>query len=202
VTNTSAATISSLVLDATCLSHFARADRLDVLQDLLFVKQCWTTETVLAELNRGIADYPLLRSVSEQEWLLVAGLDSVTEIRLYGRWLRRVGSAGRDRGEASVFAAAERYGATAITDDRKGRPGWAVLRFGCSWHYLAARSRVQGRKDHIHGSGQPDRRLARNRPSIALHGRGVRWLRTPTWTSIGVSPPRNTAPSNKCTAQY
>jgi predicted nucleic acid-binding protein len=108
-----------LVLDATCLSHFARADRLDVLQDLLVGKQCWTTETVLAELNRGIADYPLLRSVSEQEWLLVAGLDSVTEIRLYGTWLRRVGSAGRDRGEASVFAAAERYGATAITDGRK-----------------------------------------------------------------------------------
>ena len=41
-----------LVLDATCLSHFARADRLDVLRDLLVGKECWTTEIVLAELNR------------------------------------------------------------------------------------------------------------------------------------------------------
>lgn len=47
-----------LVLDATCLSHFARADRLDVLRDLLIGRRCWTTETVLAELNRGVADYP------------------------------------------------------------------------------------------------------------------------------------------------
>jgi hypothetical protein len=52
-----------LVLDATCLSHFARADRLDVLRDLLLGKDCWTTETVLAELNQGIADYPLLGNV-------------------------------------------------------------------------------------------------------------------------------------------
>jgi predicted nucleic acid-binding protein len=107
------------VLDATCLSHFARADRLDVLGDLLVGRDCWTTETVLAELNRGIADYPLLGTVPGQEWLLVAGLDSVAEIRLYDTWLRRVGSAGRDQGEASVFAAAERHGATAITDDRR-----------------------------------------------------------------------------------
>jgi predicted nucleic acid-binding protein len=108
-----------LVLDATCLSHFARADRLDVLRDLLVGRSCWTTETVLAELNRGIGDYPLLGNVSSQEWLLVAGLDSVAEIRLYGSWLKRVGSAGRDQGEASVFTTAERHGATAITDDRR-----------------------------------------------------------------------------------
>jgi hypothetical protein len=82
VTDASAAT-AALVLDATCLSHFARADRLDVLRDLLVGRSCWTTETVLAELNRGLADYPLLRNVSGQEWLLVAGLDSVAEIRLY-----------------------------------------------------------------------------------------------------------------------
>jgi hypothetical protein len=29
-----------LVLDTTCLNHFARADRLDVLRDLLVGKQC------------------------------------------------------------------------------------------------------------------------------------------------------------------
>jgi predicted nucleic acid-binding protein len=108
-----------LVIDATCLSHFARADRLDVLRDLLLGRDCWTTETVLAELAQGIAEYPLLGNVPIQEWLFVAALDSIAEIRLYDTWLKRVGSAGRDQGEASVFAAAERHGAIAITDDRK-----------------------------------------------------------------------------------
>jgi predicted nucleic acid-binding protein len=110
---------SPLVLDATCLSHFARADRLDVLRDLLVGRRCWTTEIVLAELSRGLVDYPMLRHVSEQEWLLIAGLDSIAEIRLYDTWRRRVGSTERDQGEASVFAAAEQRAATAITDDRR-----------------------------------------------------------------------------------
>jgi hypothetical protein len=74
---------SPLVLDATCLSHFARADRLDVLRDLLVGRRCWTTEIVLAELNRGVADYPLLGHVSGQEWLLNDALDSIAGIRLY-----------------------------------------------------------------------------------------------------------------------
>ena len=110
---------SPLVLDATCLSHFARADRLDVMQDLLIGRRCWTTEIVLAELNRGLVEYPMLRHVAEQEWLLVAGLDSIAEIRLYDTWRKRVGSTERDQGEASVFAAAEQKAATAITDDRR-----------------------------------------------------------------------------------
>jgi aryl carrier-like protein len=33
-----------------------------------------------------------LRHVSEQEWLLIAGLDSIAEIRLYDTWRKRVGS--------------------------------------------------------------------------------------------------------------
>ena len=118
---------SPLVLDATCLSHFARADRLDVLRDLLVGRRCWTTEIVLAELSRGLGDYPMLRHVSEQEWLLIAGLDSIAEIRLYDTWRRRVGSTERDQGEASVFAAAEQRGATAITDDRRAARGFHGL---------------------------------------------------------------------------
>ena len=97
---------SPLVLDATCLSHFARADRLDVRRDLLVGRRCWTTEIVLAELSRGLVDYPMLRHASEQEWLLIAGLDSIAEIRLYNAWRKRVGSTELDQGEASVFAAA------------------------------------------------------------------------------------------------
>lgn len=114
----SPAVTTPMVLDATCLSHFARADRIDVLRDLLTDCQCWTTETVLEELDRGIVDYPLLAKVSAREWLHIARLDSVPEIRLYEKWLLRVSSQGRDEGEASVFAIAERHERTAITDDQ------------------------------------------------------------------------------------
>jgi hypothetical protein len=38
------------VLDAMCLIHFGRAERLDVLRDLLVDKECWTTQVVLEEL--------------------------------------------------------------------------------------------------------------------------------------------------------
>ena len=69
------ADVAALVLDAPCLSQFARADRLDVLRDLLIGRECWTTETVLAELNQGVVGHPLLGNVSGQEWLHVARLD-------------------------------------------------------------------------------------------------------------------------------
>src|ERR1700684_3029974 len=89
------------------------------MQDLLVGRRCWTTEIVLAEMNRGVVEYPMLRHVAEQEWLLIAGLDSIAEIRLYDTWRKSVGSTERDQGEASVFAAAEHRAATAITDDRR-----------------------------------------------------------------------------------
>jgi hypothetical protein len=57
---------SSLVLDATCLSHFALADRLDVLRDLLVGRRCWTTEIVIAELTGACHHLPEL-------WLRPAG---------------------------------------------------------------------------------------------------------------------------------
>jgi hypothetical protein len=40
------------VLDATCLSHFVRAERLDVFRDLLVGKECWTI-WLLAGTCRG-----------------------------------------------------------------------------------------------------------------------------------------------------
>jgi hypothetical protein len=65
------------VLDATCLSHFARAERLDVLRDLLVDKECWTTRVVLEELDKGVAEYPALQGVRAGDWLKVAELDTL-----------------------------------------------------------------------------------------------------------------------------
>jgi predicted nucleic acid-binding protein len=106
------------VLDAMCLIHFGRADRLDVLRDLLVDKECWTTQVVVQELGQGAAAHPAMRDVGAADWLKVAQLDTLDEIRLFTQWVRRLGSGERDLGEASVFAAAEIRSATAITDDQ------------------------------------------------------------------------------------
>ena len=110
---------SPLVLDATCLSHFARADRLDVLRDLLVGRRCWTTEIVLRGAEPGVADDPLLGHVSEQEWLLIAGLDSSAEIRLYDTWRRRVGLDRTRPGRGQRLRRSRATGGSAITDDRR-----------------------------------------------------------------------------------
>jgi predicted nucleic acid-binding protein len=106
------------VIDAVCLSHIARVERFDVLRDLLLDKECWTTQVVLEEMRQGVATYPALRDVMAADWLRVAQLDTLDEIRLFATWVGRLGSGERDLGEASVFAAAELRSATAITDDQ------------------------------------------------------------------------------------
>lgn len=94
---------SPLVLDATCLSHFARADRLDVLQDLLVGRRCWTTEIVLAELNQGVADYrcwatsPARSSCSSTPWTQSRGSACTTPGA--GAWARQ--TATRERPASS-----------------------------------------------------------------------------------------------------
>jgi hypothetical protein len=62
------------VIDAMCLSHFARAERLDVLRDLLVDKECWTTRVVLEEVKQGVTVYPALNDVLAADWLKVAQL--------------------------------------------------------------------------------------------------------------------------------
>jgi predicted nucleic acid-binding protein len=117
VTEQAAVVNSVWVFDAMGLSHFARAERLDVLRGLLVDKESWTTQVVLEEVKKGVASYPALRDVLTADWIKVARLDTIDEIRLFALWARRLGSGERDLGEASVFAAAELRSATAITDD-------------------------------------------------------------------------------------
>ncbi|NUT52223.1 MAG: hypothetical protein HOV94_33750 [Saccharothrix sp.] len=116
---TGAAAGSKLVFDAMVLNHFARAERLDVLADLLLDCDCLTTEVVRAELREGAAVHPVLEDALGLEWLDVVPLDSIDELIAFTTWVERIGSGARDRGEASVFAAAELTGAVAISDDRE-----------------------------------------------------------------------------------
>jgi predicted nucleic acid-binding protein len=104
--------------DTTCLAHFARAERLDVLRELLVEHECWTTTVVLAEIRRGTESYPLLAGAANLEWVRVASLDALDELSCFVKWANRIGSQERNLGEASVLAAAELRNGIAITDDR------------------------------------------------------------------------------------
>jgi predicted nucleic acid-binding protein len=117
VTEQPAAMRPEWVFDAMRLSHFARAERLDVLRDLLVDKECWTTQVVLEEVKRGVVAHPPLSDVLAADWLKIAQQDTLDEVRQFALWVNRLDSGERDLGEASIFAAAERRSATAITHD-------------------------------------------------------------------------------------
>lgn len=105
------------LFDTTVLSHFACADRLDVLSDLLAGQSCGTTDVVRKELLNGAQDYPDLGRALDVDWLDVLPLDAPESLTCYARWVRRIGRADRNLGEASVFAVAELHGGTVVTDD-------------------------------------------------------------------------------------
>lgn len=107
-----------LVFDTMCLSAFARADRLDVLRDLVVDRDCWSTRVVVEELRNGVKNHPELARALDLDWLSVVNLDTFEEIKCFVKWTSRIGSGDRDIGEASVLAAAELRGGIAVTDDR------------------------------------------------------------------------------------
>jgi predicted nucleic acid-binding protein len=113
-----------LVLDTPPLYHFALADRLDVLRDLLLDWRCWTTSVVLGELRErsAVTGEAKLLDATALQWLTVTPLnDDMAEIRCFLKWVGRIGHDDRHLGEASVFAAAELLSAAAITDDNDAR---------------------------------------------------------------------------------
>ncbi|GAA3834817.1 MULTISPECIES: hypothetical protein [Amycolatopsis] len=115
-----------LVFDATCLSHFALAERLDVLHDLVLDDECRTTDVVRDELRQGLSTHPALRDAIEADWLVPARLDTIEELQCFAKWCRRIGGEPRNRGESSVFAAVERHGGVAITETIATRCASAV----------------------------------------------------------------------------
>jgi len=121
-----------LFFDTMCISNFARTDRLDVLHDLLIERECWTTTVVRSELAAGMATYPSIGRALALDWLRTASLDALDDLRCFVKWTDRLGSQDRGLGEASVLAAAELRGGTAITDDRDATR--VARRYGAEVH--------------------------------------------------------------------
>lgn len=110
-----------LIFDTTCLGHFALADRLDVLHDLVLDHLGFTTHVVLEELRKGVDSYPLLAHALQLEWLEIIRLDSLQELACFVEWTKRLGAGERNLGESSVCASAEVRRAVAVIDDGDAR---------------------------------------------------------------------------------
>lgn len=154
---TGTATASHLVFDTTCLSYFARADRLDVLGDLLAGVETSVPHVVREEIRGGIGDHPTLSHVLDVEWLRVVPLDTLDRIRRFAVWTGRVGAGARNLGEASVLAIAEEFNAVAIVDERDAtRVGraYGIAVHGTLW--LLGRACGEGKLTEVAASNVVD----------------------------------------------
>jgi predicted nucleic acid-binding protein len=110
--------MSTLVFDTSPLSHFARAERLGVLERLLKAYRCVAPRAVLDEIADGEAKHPPLATIRSASWLEPVHVDELPELRAFAHYAAILGTATRDVGEAAVLAWAEVHAAIAILDDR------------------------------------------------------------------------------------
>lgn len=106
-----------LVFDSAPLSCFARAKRLELLEQLTHGDERVTTRAVLDELREGVREHAELQDVLELAWLRVEPVDGLEELRLFAEYARRLGASKHNIGEASVLSWAEAHAAAAFTDD-------------------------------------------------------------------------------------
>lgn len=109
--------MATLVFDSAPLSCFARAEELVLLEQLTSGHERVTTRAVLAELDAGAHDHPLLKTIHALNWLRVEPVDDLPELRCFTEYVRRLGAGAHNIGEATVLAWAEVHAATAFTDD-------------------------------------------------------------------------------------
>ncbi|MFJ9557759.1 hypothetical protein ACIRPH_28445 [Nocardiopsis sp. NPDC101807] len=109
-----------LLFDASPLLHAAKADRLDVLGDLVSGSSCLTTQAVIDEVGRR---HPGARSeVVAAAWLTVVPTDSLMFLVAYGEWSARMGlDDDHNIGETTLCAYAELHGGVLVLDDKNAR---------------------------------------------------------------------------------
>ncbi len=114
--------MSSLVFDATALSHFARAGCTDKLQLAVAGDEPVLLAEVAAELARGISGNPSLGSAVAGGWLKQVELEGLPELAAFARYKGELGGGPeRNNGEAAVLAWVSVNGGIAIIDEVAAR---------------------------------------------------------------------------------
>ena len=110
--------MADLGFDSSVLSPFARASRLDTLEQLTRGHRRVTTPAVLDELDRGAGRYPLLATVRSVTWIEIVSANSLDELVAFSDFVRLLGAGTRNIGEASILAWARHAGGVALVDDQ------------------------------------------------------------------------------------
>jgi predicted nucleic acid-binding protein len=110
--------VKPLVFDSSPLTHFARAGRLAVLDQLTSRYRRVVPRAVLDEIRAGESQYPPLADVRNADWLELVACDGLAELQALARYFQVLGSGQRDIGEASVLAWAEVNDGVAVVDER------------------------------------------------------------------------------------
>lgn len=109
--------MNPIVFDTTCVSHFARAGRLDVLDRVTRGWDRVIPNEVAAEVDRGVANYPALLSVFAQPWLTTVELE-FPEVVHAAMFKGELGGRPEEHlGECAVLAWVMQHGGLAIVDD-------------------------------------------------------------------------------------
>jgi len=116
--------VTRLVIDNTCLSHFARAGRLDLLDLITDGYDRSTTEEVMIEIVDGVADHPALGQLVGVQWFSIVELNLRETVHAAKIKAELGGDPTRDLGECAVIAvAASRLGVAVIDDQEAAAVG-------------------------------------------------------------------------------
>jgi predicted nucleic acid-binding protein len=107
----------SLGIDSSVLSPFARAGKLELLEQLTAGRPRMVSRAVLEEIDRGVTDYPRLADVRGCTWLELFVVDGLAELGVFSEYVRLLGAGGRHTGEAATLAWAEVHQTVALIDD-------------------------------------------------------------------------------------
>lgn len=109
----------AMAIDSSVLSPFARAGKLEVLQQLTAGRRRVVPRAVLEEIDDGVPEHSRLAEVRGAGWLEPVTIDSLAELRVLSQYLAGLGvdDHGRNVGEAATLSWAEVHGAVALVDD-------------------------------------------------------------------------------------
>ena len=111
----------SLVFDNSPLSHFTRAGRLNMLEELVSGHRCFVPVEVRKEIVAGMAKFPDLAEVLGVSWLEPVEIDEVRELTAFARYKTELGGGTHENtGEAAVLAWTSVHGGVAVIDERAG----------------------------------------------------------------------------------
>lgn len=110
-----------LVFDTGPLCHFTRQGWLGILRLVVGERTAVIPDTVVAELQAGVATHGYLQLVLDASWIEHRDLTSEEELREFAHFASLLVAGDRHCGEAGALAYAKANNATAIIDDGPGR---------------------------------------------------------------------------------